>query len=57
MGCDIEYYLDHDFIGLSAAEFLAEFKKRIAPLSHHVAVHWHGEDRRFSYADKKELPV
>jgi len=32
MGCDIEYYLDHDFIGLSAAEFLAEFKKRIAPL-------------------------
>ena len=32
MGCDIEYYLDHDFIGLSAKEFLSEFKKRIAPL-------------------------
>lgn len=33
MGCDIEYYLDHDLIGLSAQEFLAEFKKRIVPLS------------------------
>ena len=32
MGCDIEYYLDHDLIGLSAQEFLAEFKKRIVPL-------------------------
>ena len=32
MGCDIEYYLDHDFIELSAKEFLSEFKKRIAPL-------------------------
>lgn len=33
MGCDLDYYLDHDFIGLSAQEFLEEFKKRIAPLS------------------------
>ena len=33
MGCDVDYYLDHDFIGLSAQEFLEEFKKRIAPLS------------------------
>lgn len=33
MGCDIDYYLDHDFVGLSAQEFLEEFKRRIAPLS------------------------
>lgn len=32
MGCDIDYYLDHDLTGLSAQEFLSEFKKRIAPL-------------------------
>ena len=32
MGCDIEYYLDHDLIGLSAQEFLEEFKRRVAPL-------------------------
>lgn len=32
MGCDIEYYLDHDLNGLPAQEFLTEFKKRIAPL-------------------------
>ena len=32
MGCDIEYYLDHNLIGLSAQEFLEEFKRRVAPL-------------------------
>ena len=33
MGCDIDYFLDHDFVGLSAQEFLEEFKRRVAPLS------------------------
>ena len=33
MGCDIDYYLDHDFIGITAQEFLAEFKRRITPLA------------------------
>ena len=33
VGCDIDYFLDHDFIGLSAQEFLEEFKRRVAPLS------------------------
>ena len=32
MGCDIDYYLDYDFSELSAQEFLAEFKRRVAPL-------------------------
>ena len=32
MGCDIEYYLDHDLSGLSAQEFLEEFKRRVTPL-------------------------
>ncbi len=47
MGCDIDYYLDHDLINLNAQEFLEEFKKRVAPLK--VFVHrdyWgdYGED-------------
>ncbi|MBP5452730.1 MAG: hypothetical protein J6Y16_10885 [Treponema sp.] len=33
MGCDLEYFLDHNLIGFSAQEFLKEFKKRVAPLS------------------------
>jgi len=33
VGCDLNYFLDHDFIGLSAKEFLDEFKRRIEPLS------------------------
>ena len=32
MGCDVDYYLDHDLINLNAQEFLEEFKKRVAPL-------------------------
>ena len=32
MGCDMEYYLDHDLRSLSAADFLAEFKRRVAPI-------------------------
>jgi len=32
MGCDITYYFDHDLIGLSAQDFLANFKRRVAPL-------------------------
>lgn len=33
MGCDIVYYLDHDFENMNAVGFLLEFKKRIKPLN------------------------
>ena len=32
MGCDIAYYLDHDFPDMTPKKFLSEFKKRAAPL-------------------------
>ncbi len=33
MGCDIAYYLDHDFDNMTPLGFLLEFKKRIKPLN------------------------
>ena len=32
MGCDIAYYLDHDFSDMTPKGFIKEFKKRIKPL-------------------------
>lgn len=33
MGCDIAYYLDHDFENMNAVGFLLEFQNRIKPLN------------------------
>ena len=33
MGCDIVYYLDHDFENMNTIGFLLEFKKRIKPFN------------------------
>ena len=33
MGCNIAYYLDHDFENMNAVDFLIEFRKRIKPLN------------------------
>lgn len=33
MGCDIAYYLDHDFSDMTPQGFLREFNKRIKPLN------------------------
>ena len=50
MGCDIDYYLDHDFGGLDAKGFLEEFKRRVAPLE----VGFTGFDKS-PYANNKYL--
>lgn len=37
MGCDIQYFLDHDFDNLSPEVFLQEFKKRISSVQLYIS--------------------
>lgn len=37
MGCNIQYFLDHDLAVNSTDSFLAEFKKRIAPVQLYIS--------------------
>ena len=52
MGCDIAYYLDHDFENMNAVGFLLEFKKRIKPLN----VVFAGSDNT-SYTDISKVNI
>ncbi len=36
MGCDIQYFLDHDFTKININDFLEELKKRIAPVQLYI---------------------
>ena len=55
MGCDITYFLDHDFINLNAQEFLEEFKKRVAPLEVLFRPDYYYEDERDPNIDYWEI--